>query len=156
MSYSDYERAVDLGITALAEAFRQNVTDITLNAYQVALRGMTAAEVAQVCETALRTASFMPSARELRENFGVDVDAERKAAIRLQRRIKAEKRLAQVEARKGLLKEAAARLVFVRELKKGKMSTEERAKTWRRFLNHLQSEGAPAIEHQPKAIEDLR
>ena len=60
------ERMIDI-VTGLGEAYRQAVSEATVNAYDLALGDLPIEAVAKAALAAMRTCKFMPNVSELRE-----------------------------------------------------------------------------------------
>lgn len=67
-------------VTMLAETYRQPITSAALEGYWLALRDLSAQELAAATTRALRESKFMPNPSELRDFAGKSLDAEMAAA----------------------------------------------------------------------------
>ena len=139
-SEEKFHSAVAMGVTALAEAFRQKISKVTIEAYAVALEGMSAAEIESACVDLLKINKFMPTAAEIREAAGAELELEKKTMMRQARRVKSYKQLSTISAENGDLKQAAAYLIMAREAETGrKMPIHESAPMWKELLANLRS-----------------
>ena len=64
---SGFNQTVERLVIALGEAFRQKVSEPTINAYRIGLAGLTEKQLQQAGMMALQSSKFMPSPAELRE-----------------------------------------------------------------------------------------
>ena len=140
-SAEEFNAAVAMGVTALAEAFRQKISKVTIDAYAVALEGMRPAEIESACVGLLKINKFMPTAAEIREAAGAELELEKKAMMRQSHRVKSYKQLSTISAENGDLKQAAAYLIMAKEAEAGrKLPIHESAPMWKEFLSGLRSQ----------------
>lgn len=70
MNEPDRTKRLATVVGVLAEAYRREITDVTIKAYEMGLRGVPIADIERATQRAVETCKFMPSPAELRELAG--------------------------------------------------------------------------------------
>jgi hypothetical protein len=120
-------------VTALGEAFGRQVTEATVGAYDVGLRGLTDSQIAGAAAVALQRCKFMPVPAELRElavGAGQSFDAmSERAFLTLSETVRRKSDMDSVRFADGLIN-ATVRILGGWEALYGETMTAERFDVW--------------------------
>ncbi len=70
MNEPDRTKRLAIVVGVLAEAYRREITDVTIKAYEMGLQGVPIADIERATQRAVETCKFMPVPSELRELAG--------------------------------------------------------------------------------------
>jgi hypothetical protein len=70
MNEPDRTKRLAIVVGVLAEAYRREITDVTIKAYEMGLQGVPIADIERAAQRAVETCKFMPVPSELRELAG--------------------------------------------------------------------------------------
>lgn len=70
MNEPDRTKRLAIVVGVLAEAYRREITDVTIRAYEMGLQGVAIVDIERAAQRAVETCKFMPVPAELRELAG--------------------------------------------------------------------------------------